>query len=38
VRNSVSDLAKNVRNSLKPHPRPKHEAKPKTESDADRAA
>ncbi len=29
-------VAKNVRDSLKPHPRPKHEAKPKTESDADR--
>ncbi len=30
VRNSVSDLAKNVRNSLKPNP--KHEARPNTES------
>ncbi|MED5814432.1 PE-PPE domain-containing protein [Mycolicibacterium sp. 050232] len=40
VRNPVSDLAKNVRNSFKP--KPKHEAKPKTESstesDAGKAA
>lgn len=40
IRNSVSDLAKNVRNSFKPKPKP--EAKPKTESstesDAGKAA
>lgn len=31
VRNAMSDVAKNVRNTFKPH-KPKHQAKPKTES------